>query len=87
MRVGATYVGNPAGQLTDGLLRGFIAESVADVTILPTSLPVIGGMPLSSVLPGGTGSCEPGTLDMNNGVPGWWFYLNFPADQVTYTGP
>lgn len=23
--------------------------------------------------------------DMNNGVSGWWFYFNFPADQVPFT--
>jgi hypothetical protein len=87
VEVGATYVGSPAAQLSDGLMRGFISEADADSTILPADLPLIGGDPLSSVLPGGSGSCQGGTLDSNNGVPGWWFYLNFPADAVTYIGP
>jgi cysteine-rich repeat protein len=87
VQVGATYVGSPATQLSNGLMRGFISAADANATILPASLPLIGGDPLSSVLPGGSGSCRSGTLDSNNGVPGWWFYLNFPANVVTYIGP
>jgi hypothetical protein len=43
VQVGATYVGNPATQLTNGLMRGFISETDADNTILPASLPLVGG--------------------------------------------
>ncbi|MFH2008688.1 MAG: hypothetical protein ABI333_19025 [bacterium] len=88
VQFGATYVGNPAGSLTNGLLRGFISETDADNTIMPSTLPVIGGDPLSSLLRGGSGCCQSGDdRDNNGGVVGWWFYLNWPAVQVNYTGP
>jgi hypothetical protein len=85
-RVAATYGGDPADSLTNGLLMGFIDEATADTTMLPSSLPLVGGDPLSSVLAGGNGAC-PTTddRDMHNGASGWWFYLNFPAAKVTWT--
>lgn len=84
----ATFVGTPATELTNGLLRGFISETDADNTILPASLPLIGGRPLSSLLPGGTGACAAHSdKDVLDGVTGWWFYLNFPATRVSVSGP
>ncbi len=86
---GATYVGAPATSLTDGLIIGFLSEADADLIILPASLPIVGGSPLSSVLAGGTGSCAP-TDDRDtgpSGATGWYFYLNFTAHEVTWTGP
>jgi len=88
VQFGATYVGNPAADLTNGLLRGFISEADADNTILPDSLPLVGNQPLSSLLPGGTGNCATyDARDNNGGTLGWWFYLNWPATEVTYVGP
>lgn len=88
VQFGATYVGSPAADLNNGLLRGFISETNADNTILPASLPLIGGDTLSSVLPGGTGNCAGyDARDNNGGTVGWWFYLNWPATEVTYIGP
>jgi len=88
VRLGATFVGNPATSMTDGLLRGFLAEADADLITLPASLPVVGGDPLSSVLPGGAGNCSShDDRDNNGGTWGWWFYFNFPADEVVYIGP
>jgi hypothetical protein len=85
-RVAATYANNPATSLTNGLLTGFISEADANATILPTSLPLIGGQTLSSLLPGGTGNCSSGNdKDMVNGVSGWQFYLNFTATKVDYS--
>lgn len=85
VQVGATYVGNPATSLASGLLRGFISEDDADSILLPSDLPLVGGDPLSSVLPGGTGCCAAHD-DRDTGPDGttigWWFYLNFPADVV-----
>jgi cysteine-rich repeat protein len=84
-RVAARYSGSPATGLVKGLVRGFISKADADVTILPDTLPVVGGETLSSVLPGG-GSC-PGTLDTGpGGVMGWYFYLNFTATVRPYSG-
>jgi len=82
-RIGATYVGNPASDLVAGLLSGFVAESDADATILPSTLPLVGGQPLSAVLPGGTGNCAAfSDKEVVGGVSGWQFYLNFTATQV-----
>jgi len=84
-QVAARYVGNPAMSMTNGLLRGFISEADANATIIPASFPIVGGRPLSSLLAGGTNAC-PGhsDKDTNNGVVGWWFYMNFPATRTTW---
>ena len=85
-RVAATYGGNPAESMTSGLLVGFISEATANTTMLPSDLPLVGGQPLSSVLPGGTDSCATtDDRDTHGGASGWWFYLNFPAAKVTWT--
>ena len=90
-RLAATYSGNPAQTVLNGLLMGFISETDADNTILPANLPLIGGKPLSIVLPGGDPAgpdrnCATfSDKDTNNGVVGWWFYLNFSAAKVPYT--
>jgi hypothetical protein len=87
-RIAATYVGNPATGLVNGLLRGFISEADADATILPSSLPIVGGQPLSRLLPGGSGNCAShNDKDMHGGVPGWWFYLNYSATATPWTEP
>jgi len=86
---GATYVGDPANQFINGLLRGFLSEADADMIIIPPSVPLVGGQPVSRLLPGGTGSCAPHTAkDIGPGSqPGWDFHLNFTARRVTWTGP
>ena len=92
-RIAATYVGNPANQVVNGLLRGFVTEADADATILPSNLAVVGGHALSYILPGGDPpgpdkNCRPATQsdkDINNGVSGWWFYLNFTAPKATWS--
>lgn len=81
--IAATFVGVPGDGLVNGLLRGFISEADADTIVLPPGIPVVGGQPLSSLLPGGNGNCaafsDQDTLD---GVAGWWFHLNFAAERV-----
>ena len=85
-RVAATYGGAPATQLVNGLLVGFVTKADADATILPSSIQIVGGHPLSYALPGGTGNCASfSDMDTDNGVAGWWFYLNFPATKVTWS--
>jgi cysteine-rich repeat protein len=90
-RIAATYVGNPANQMANGLIRGFLTETRANNTILPSSLPLVGGQPLSVLLPGGDPpgprrNCAPfSDRDVYNGVRGWWFYFNFPARRVTWS--
>lgn len=88
VQLAATFVGQPGTALNSGLLRGFISEDDADATILPSSLPLVGGQTLSSLLPGGTGNCAASDdRDTNDGVTGWWFYLNFSAARVTVNQP
>jgi cysteine-rich repeat protein len=85
-QVSARYVGNPATSLTNGLLRGFISETDANNTIIPASFPVVGGQPLSKLLPGGVGACPSySDKDVSSSVTGWWFYLNFPATRVPWS--
>lgn len=88
LQIAATFVGTSfVGDLDSGLIRGFLSESDADNTLLPADLPVVGGMPLSVLLPGGTGSCAAADdRDMHLGMSGWWLYFNFTADLVTYFG-
>jgi hypothetical protein len=83
-QIAATFDGNPAQGLVNGLMRGFLSEADADATIIPATVPLIGGRPLSSVLAGGTGAC-PAFSDKDTGpggVSGWYFYLNFPAQRL-----
>jgi hypothetical protein len=89
VQAGATYVGMPATSVIDGLLFGFLSESDADMILLPMTIPVVGGQPLSKFLPGGTGACPTHTAkDIGPlGQPGWYFYLNFTAHEVVWTGP
>jgi hypothetical protein len=87
-RIAATFYGDPVNRLVSGLVMGFLRESDADATPLPADLPVIGGDPLSSVLPGGSGCCAGhDDRDSLDGESGWWLYLNLEADSVVYSGP
>ncbi len=87
VRVAATYSGNPANNMTNGLLRGFLSEADANSVIIPATIDVVGGEPLSSLLPGGTGNCASHSdKDVGpGGQVGWWFYFNFPAARVPWT--
>jgi hypothetical protein len=72
----------PSGLLA-GLLRGFLREVDADATPIPATVPIVGGQPLSLLLPGGTGNCSAGDdRDVHLGEPGWWFYFAFTADAI-----
>ncbi len=85
-QLAGTFVAAPVG-LESGLLRGFLRESDANTILLPAELPIVGGQPLSILLPGGTGSCAPGDdRDTHEGVSGWWFYFEFPAEEVGFSG-
>ena len=86
-QIAASFEGEPPTGLTFGLMRGFLRESDADAVLLPPDLPFVGGQPLSILLRGGTGNCAAGTdQDIHLGMSGWWFYLNFPAEPVPWTG-
>ncbi len=85
-QLAGTFVGDPVSDLGPGLLRGFLTESDADALLLPAELPIIGGQPLSVLLPGGSGNCAAGDdRDELDGVMGWWFYLEMQAAEVPFS--
>jgi len=92
--IAATYVGDPADGLVDGLLRGFVSEADAEAAIIPDSVILIGGLPLHDTLAGGIvpGSCNVGATPIGDDrdvgpddtTVGWWFYVNFTASVVPF---
>jgi len=86
--IGATYSGNPATGLVNGLIRGYILENEADNTFLPASMPLVGGQPVSRLFAGGSGNCAPWSdkeiVDPGLNRAGWYVYLNFTAVKVPW---
>jgi hypothetical protein len=79
--------GPPPTSIESGLLLGFLTEAAADTILLPADLPIVGGQPISILLPGGAGNCAAGDdRDMHQGVSGWWFYLDYRAEPVPFVG-
>jgi hypothetical protein len=75
-----------SGSTSGGLMRGFLREADADEITVDLGT---GPITLSSVLPGGTGSCATGVtngLDSDRNEPGWWMYLEYRLDAVSATG-
>ena len=103
--IAATYTGTPTGNLVSGVVRGFLSETAAADTLLPTSLPLVGGTPLYNHLQAGnrsvpntggmtiadgcnmSGGANEDDADTVGGVRGFWFFLNFTAELVTWSGP
>lgn len=89
-QIAATYSGNPATSVIDGLGRGFISEADAAQITIPATLPIVGGLPFTALLPGGAGNCASGD-DRDTGpdgtTSGWYIYFNFTALAVNYVGP
>jgi|GEM_PF-3654551 len=87
VQVAAEYVGNPATELQDGLIRGFLSLTDAQNTLVP--LPIVGDTPLSDLLRGGGNCGMASDLDDGPGCTqcGWWFYFNFHAVAVTWNSP
>jgi hypothetical protein len=81
----ATYDGDPATGLVNGVLRGFLSEEHADAAMV--DVPLLGEVPLSSLLPGGTDCCAEGDdRDTDTGgASGWYVYLSFTAAEVPYS--
>jgi hypothetical protein len=85
-RVSAQYsVGAGAVAMVGGLIRGFMSEQRASEITLPDDLPVVGGQPVDSILPGSGSGCSPidaRDIGPDGSTQGWWFYLNFEAGAV-----
>jgi hypothetical protein len=87
LQVAADWTAVPVTGLATGLMRGFLSEAEAATVLLPATLPIVGGQPISVLLPGGANNCAAhDDRDTWNGASGWWFYLDFPADAVVWTG-
>lgn len=86
VQFGGTPDADPETEFSRGLFMGFLTEADANDVEIPADLPLIGGQPLSSILPGGTNCCAAGDdREMWDGEMGWWIYMNFEADVVPYT--
>ncbi len=95
-RVAATYSGGvPPNRLVSGLMMGFVTTADAKATTLPRDTPVVGGRTVYSLLADGSrgrgmtgGSCSPNDdRDTYMGVEGFWFHVNFTAEEVSWSGP
>lgn len=87
LEIAGGWTATPVASFNAGLMRGFLSETEAVTVLLPATLPIVGGEPITVLLPGGAGNCAGhDDRDSLNGVMGWWFYLNFPADSVLWTG-
>jgi hypothetical protein len=90
-RLAGTYVGVPATQISDGLIRGFISKERARTTVFPADLPLVGGKTLAQLLIGGDNMCTrpDGGTDLDVGpdgtTQGWYFYINFGSAKVAYS--
>ncbi|MDX2169252.1 MAG: hypothetical protein SF182_19435 [Deltaproteobacteria bacterium] len=82
----ATWVGSPPStQIINGLLYGFLSQADASNVNLP---PELGGAPITSFLPSGAACPGHTAKDIGpGGQPGWYFFLNFTAHKVVWTGP
>lgn len=87
-QLAGTLSGNPVSAISNGLLRGFLRESDANLILITNPNDPNQSFPLSSLLPGGTGACSSrNDKDVHRGETGWWFYFNYSAAPVAYTGP
>jgi hypothetical protein len=87
LQLAGDWTATPVTGFAGGLMRGFLSEAEAATVILPAALPVVGGQPITVLLPGGAGNCAGhDDRDSLNGDAGWWFYFNFPAASVLWTG-
>lgn len=87
-QAGGEFLGGPPpASIEGGLLFGFLTEAAADAILLPADLPIVGGQPVSILLPGGTGNCAAGDdRDTFGGMSGWWLYLDYRAEPVPFVG-
>jgi len=79
-QMAATYAGSQdAPTLTSGLMRGFLSVDAAAGAVIPAEIPIVGGMSISEMLKAADKDTGP------NGEEGWWFYMNFSAEEVSYS--
>ena len=72
--VAARYVGDPAGNLVEGSIIGWVSQEAADNAIL-MGVPLFDGQPVSALLHDDA---------RDDGDSGWWFHIDFTAVPATY---
>lgn len=77
-QVAATFDGAEPTTLSTGLLRGFVTKTDADAILIPDTVALVGGEPLSTLL-------TEADMDVEAGTDGWWFYISLEAATVDYT--
>ena len=76
--VAARYVGDPAGNLVEGTIIGFVTIAAADAAIVSgTGIAGIDGSPVSGLLQDDA---------MDEGGTGWWFHMEFTAVAAEWNG-
>jgi hypothetical protein len=71
-RIAARFVGDPAGNLVEGTIQGFLSDADAAAT----NVDVMGlSLPLDSLL-----------CDEHNDGGGWWMHMSFTAVTTDWTG-
>jgi hypothetical protein len=92
--IAGTFDANPAQAFMSGTMRGFLTEAAAQQIELPEDIQdTLGVVYVSQLLPGGCGpdadgpgsGCNCAGHDDRDGN-GWWFYVDFTADRVPWSG-
>ncbi len=78
LEISATYDADPADNMLNGIMRGFLTEEDAMNTVLPEDIEVVGGRPISDLL------CKDGEKDDLDGTSGWWMYVRFTMNAATW---
>ena len=80
---------HPESEDLDSALSDYgTCESDANQIVISDPALPGGSVTLAGLLAGGNGSCSTrNDKDTHQGESGWWFYFNFSASQVTFTGP
>lgn len=72
-RIAARFVGDPAGNLVEGTIQGFLTQADAQATMV--DIPVLGAQPLANLL------CAD---HLDDG--GWWMHMAFTAVTTDWSG-
>jgi hypothetical protein len=87
-QIAATYDGNPATTVSNGLIKGFLDEKQAESITIPESVPFVGGKKLAALLPGGKGNCsgdDARDVGPDGKTKGWWMYLDFEGSLAGWS--
>lgn len=75
--VAARYVGDPAGNLVEGTIIGFVTIAAAEAAIVDGTGELIDGQSVAQLLPDSA---------MDEGDTGWWLHMEFTAVPAGWNG-